>query len=247
MSEILKKHRDIWYKKKIIRIIYSAWYEKILKDIKQDNGKTGKTGKTLEIGAGSGNFKLFKPDSISSDIDLCEWLDISFDAHNMPFKNHSISNIVMIDVLHHLANPIIFLKEARRILKKDGRLIMLEPYPSPFSLFIYRKFHPEPYIFDIDYFEKKQIENKNTWDANQAIAYLLFFKHIKKTEHIIGNDFKIIKREKLSCILYPASGGFENKSFIPDFLIPLFQFFEFILIPFHWLMAFRCYIVLETK
>ena len=49
----------------------------------------------------------------------------------------------------------------------------------------------------------------------------------------------------MSCILYPASGGFENKAMIPDILIPLFKLLEILLTPFRRLLAFRCYIVLE--
>lgn len=239
MESILEKHKAIWNKKKIIRDIYSDWYKKILADL------SAAEGKTVELGGGSGNFKEFKSDVISSDIEPCEWLDMCFDAHKMPFVDDGISNIVMIDVLHHLYNPIQFLKESYRVLKKGGRIVMLEPYPSPFSLIIYRKFHPEPFIMDVDYFSKDDLQNKDPWDSNQAIPYLIFFKNINKFNKEFGNKFKVVKREKLSCILYPASGGFENKALIPDFLIPVFKGIENILTPLRPLLAFRCYIVIE--
>ncbi len=56
---------------------------------------------------------------------------------------------------------------------------MLEPFPSPFSLMIYKKFHPEPFIFDVDYFSKNDLQEKDPWDSNQAIPYLIFFKNEK--------------------------------------------------------------------
>jgi len=203
---------------------------------------------TIELGAGSGNFKEFMPQAVSSDIEKCDWLDMTFDAHQMPFENSTVSNLVMVDVLHHLAEPVKFLFEASRVLKKGGRVIMLEPFPSFFSLMIYKKFHPEPFIFETDYFSQKPNEEpKDPWDSNQAIPYLIFFKHFKKFNSVFGKDFKVIKKEKLSCILYPASGGFENKSMIPDFLIPAFQGLETLLTPLRPVMAFRCYIVLEKK
>lgn len=241
MPNTLRKHREIWKKKKIIREVYTVWYKKILKDLKQG------TGKTIELGAGSGNFKQFKPDVISSDIEKCEWLDMCFDAHDMPFKNKSISNLVLIDVLHHLASPIKFLKEAARVLEKGGRIVFVEPYPSVFSLIVYRKFHPEPFLMDVDYFKKKSVEDKEPWDSNQAIAYLLFFKYRNRFLKEFGKDFEIKKIHLMSLILYPASGGFENKAMIPDFLIPSFKLFELILTPFQKLLAFRCYIVLEKQ
>jgi SAM-dependent methyltransferase len=195
MNDRLKKHKQIWNNKEILRYIYKEWYENIINDLKPGKGRT------VELGAGSGNFKEFKIDVISSDIENCEWLDMCFDAHNMPFEANSILNIVMIDVLHHLSNPMKFFEEAMRVLEKQGRIIIIEPFPSPFSFIIYKIFHPEPFIMNVDYFNKSQIEN----------------------------------------------GGFENKALIPNFLIPLFKALEVLLNPFRFLMAFRCYIVVEKN
>ena len=238
MDDILSRHKETWEKKKILRIIYENWYRKIISDLNADGGKT------VELGSGSGNFKEYLPELISSDIDPCSWLDMSFDAHKMPFTDESLSNIVMIDVFHHLYNPIMFLNEAYRVLKKGGRIIMLEPFPSPFSLMIYKRFHPEPFIFETDYFNMSGLSDKDPWDSNQAIPYLIFFKHIDKFNKTFGSKFEIIKSEKMSFILYPASGGFENKQMIPDFMIPAFKITEKILIPFKSVLAFRCYLVI---
>lgn len=242
MDNILDRHKKIWDNKKILRIIYGEWYNKIISDLSKSSGKT------LELGSGSGNFKEFMPDCISSDIDNCDWLDMTFDAHKMPFENESLANIVMIDVLHHLYNPVKFLNEANRVLNKGGRVIMLEPFPTMFSIIIYKIFHPEPFIFKADYFSMKDSDNsvnKDPWDSNQAIPYLIFFKHLKKFESDFRYKFKILKKEKLSFILYPLSGGFENKQLIPDFMIPFFSLLEKLLKPLRSILAFRCYIIIE--
>ncbi|MCP5053531.1 MAG: methyltransferase domain-containing protein, partial [bacterium] len=193
---ILGRHRQTWKKKKILRVIYGDWYRRILKDMQRGNGRT------IELGGGGGNFKEFKPGAITSDIEYCPWLDTCFDAHDMPFNGHSAGNIVMIDVLHHLADPVRFFKEAARVLETGGRIIMLEPFPTPFSLFVYRRVHPEPFIMDADYFDTagENGENgvgnipdtaKDPWDANQAMAYLLFFKQREKFLRRFGDQFKI--------------------------------------------------------
>ncbi len=242
MSEILERHRETWKRKKIIRVIYGDWYRRILGDLKSTKKKT------LELGAGSGNFKEFKPDVTASDIDFSPWLDTCFDAHHIPFKRDSIGNIVMIDVLHHLADPVLFFEEACRVLEKGGRIVLVEPFPTLFSLFIYKRYHPEPFIMDEDFYEKRAVDvesGKDPWEANQAAAYLIFFKHRELFHKYFKGKLNIIKRKRMSCILYPASGGFENKAMIPDFLIPLFKFKELLLTPFRRLLAFRCYIVLE--
>jgi SAM-dependent methyltransferase len=251
MPTKIQTHRQIWKTKKIIREIYTGWYRKILEDL----APTPK--KTLEMGAGSGNFKEFKPGVISSDIEPNRWLDIAFDAHHMPFKSGSAGNIVMVDVLHHLADPLRFFQEASRVLESGGRIVILEPYPTPFSLFIYRRYHPEPFIMDADYFNRETTGNSSTepaetdkkdpWDSNQAMAYRLFFKDREKFEALFQREFRIRRKHLLSCILYPASGGFENKAMIPDYLIPVFKIMEYLMIPLRRLLAFRCYIVLEKK
>ena len=243
MNNILERHRKIWREKKILRTIYSEWYQKIISDLKMGGGKT------IELGAGSGNFKEFKSDVIASDIDAsCKWLDMCFDAHEMPFEDGSISNIVMIDVFHHLSDPIRFLHECERVLEKSGRVIMLEPFPSLFSSIVYRFFHPEPFLMKVDYFGRFGADfKKDPWDSNQAIPYLIFFKHFRKWEDIFGKNFHILKKQKLSFLLYPLSGGFENKSLIPEFLVPTMSVVEKWLNPLRSLLAFRCYIVLERK
>jgi len=179
MSDILTNHREIWKKKKILRDIYTSWYRQIQKDL------SCTPHKTIELGAGGGNFKEYKSDVIASDIEFCPWLDTCFDAHFLPFKDGSVGNIIMIDVLHHLADPVGFFHEANRVLEKGGRIVLIEPYPTLFSLFVYRRFHPEPFIMDINYFDSPSVSpgssasnhRKDPWEANQAAAYLLFFKY----------------------------------------------------------------------
>jgi len=235
--QILKRHKKIWKRKKILQKIYLDWYQKIINDLV--------SGKTLEIGSGAGYFKKIKPEIISSDIVRCPWLDMCFDAHKIPFPDNSLSNIVLIDVFHHLANPISFLKEAARVLKEKGRIIMIEPFPSFFSLLVYKKFHPEPFLMNKNYFGSRITEDKNPWQANQAIPYLIFFKYQHKFQSLFKNKLKIIKKEKFSFLLYPLSGGLEHPQLLPDFLYPLLKFMERYFFLLKNFMAFRCYIVLE--
>lgn len=239
MSNILESHLEIWKKRYILRYVYQKWYKKIIADLAPGE-------KTLELGAGSGNFKEYKPDVISSDIDAKPWLDMVFDAHSMPFGNDELENIVMIDVLHHLDNPVKFFEEAYRVLKKGGRVLIIEPYISPVSYPAYKYMHPEPVKFGVDYFSKESISpHKDPWDSNQAIACLLFFRQLDKFNGRFGGRLRIMKRERSDFVIYPLSGGFEKRQVLPDSLIPVFELFERALKPFAFFFAFRCYIVLE--
>jgi len=240
MSEKAAKHRQVWREKKILREVYSDWYRQIIR------GLSPVVGDTIELGAGSGNFKEFKPEVIAADIMQYDWLDMCFDAHDMPFGDKSVANLVLIDVLHHLADPIKFFKEVQRVLKPGGRILLIEPYPSLISLPFYRRFHPEPFDFDLDYFGEQTNTNKDPWESNQAMAYLIFFQQLERWQKKF-NNLSMIKRERFSMCLWPASGGFENKQFIPDWLIPLFRGLEWLLYPLRPWLAWRCYLVLERE
>ena len=247
MNDILQKHKETWKKKKILKQIYSEWYSWIVSDL----SKTG--GQTVELGAGSGNFKEYYPQTITSDIEPHDWLDMSFDAHAMPFDNGEIGNLVMVDVLHHLADPVGFFHEAWRALRPGGRIMMVEPYPSPFSSLVYKLFHPEPFEFDTDYFAQQPDIQKKAWDSNQAIPYLLFYKNLKRFESEFKNKFVITKKKRFSFLLYPLSGGFEHRQLIPDFSIPVFKLLEKMFTPvkpiisFSLLYCFGKEIILQSK
>lgn len=239
MQNTLLNHKNVWRKKPLLREIYFDWYRMIKKDLVPGN--------TVELGSGTGNFKEFMPEVTTTDIDPQPWLDKVFDAHTMPFKSGSISNLVMIDVFHHLSDPIKFLHEAVRVLKKGGRLLMIEPYPSPLSLLVYKLFHPEPFIFYLDYYNLKNFQTKKPWDSNQAIPYLIFFKHLHIFRVRFNNKFRVIRRERFSFLTYPLSGGFKNKQLIPLNLKSFTDAIENKLRFFEKYLAFRCYVVLEKQ
>lgn len=241
MNARLQNYRKAWNRKKILREVYFGWYREIIAELTPGNGKI------LEIGSGIGNFKEYNPGVVASDIVDNDGLDIRFDAHFMPFCDNSIANIVMIDVLHHLSNPVRFLNEALRVLKKEGRILLFEPYPTPVSSIVYRLFHREPFNPDVDFFGENSIKKKDPWEANQAAAFVLFFKQEGKFRETFGQRLHLVKKKLLSCILYPLSGGFEHKQLLPDFMIPVLKALETICTPLRALLAFRCFIILEKK
>jgi SAM-dependent methyltransferase len=231
-------YRRIWHEKRILRTIYHAWYRVICRDLHASRAPT------LEIGGGSGNFKEFYPAVVSSDVCFSPWLDLQMDAQTIAVKNHSVANIVMTDILHHLSDPLAFLEEAGRVLQKGGRVILLEPFPSSFSYGVYKFFHPEPMRPHARCLEAAM---RPPIEINQAIAYRFFFKDHRTFAAHFNGVFRIVKRRRLSALLYPLSGGFEHRSLIPQALVPLFQIAEAVLQPLMRWCAFRCYVVLERE
>ena len=55
------------------------------------------------------------------------------DAEDLPFSNNSIDSILIVASLHHLPNPDIFFREASRVLKPEGLLVIgFEPNRWPY-------------------------------------------------------------------------------------------------------------------
>lgn len=74
-----------------------------------------------------------------------EMPDVFADAENLPFKNNFCDTASMISVLEHLPDPGKALKEAARILKPKGILVLItvQCYPlhdSPYDFFRYTRF-----------------------------------------------------------------------------------------------------------
>ena len=87
---------------------------------------------------------------VSTDILPAPWLKALAGAQRLPFAAASFDNIAMFDVLHHLDRPRMFLQEAERVLRRGGRIVMVEPAITPLSGLFYRNFHPEPVIMSAD-------------------------------------------------------------------------------------------------
>jgi SAM-dependent methyltransferase len=234
---ILNERRQIWKSKKILKRLYYNWYRII--------GSALRPGSILEIGGGSGNLKEFFPHAISSDILFTPWTDAVLDAHHLPFKNAVMDNIVLFDVLHHLIDPLQFIFEAQRTLKQKGRIVLIEPYISLASFFIYRFLHHEGMDWNIDLFKKEcSRENRNHLHGNQAIPTLIF----ERDKQLLAKNFprlKIIKKERMDCMIYPLSGGFHYPSLCPLFLYNVLEYLEKLFNPLNRFLAFRLFVVLE--
>jgi SAM-dependent methyltransferase len=236
-THILNERKQIWKSKKVLKRLYYNWYRII--------GGALRPGSILEIGGGSGNLKEFFPQAITSDIVFTPWADAVLDAHDLSFKDAVLDNIVLFDVLHHLINPFHFFVEAQRALKKNGRIILMEPYVSCVSFFVYRFLHHEGMNWNIDPFEKGCSDrDKKHFQGNQAIPTLIFDKF--KDRFI--KDFpglKCIQKEIMDFLIYPLSGGFHNPSLCPLFLYPPLEYLEKILYPLNRFLSFRLFVVLE--
>ena len=232
-------HRSIWKKKPALRAVYKDYYN-IIQQWQTD-------GRTLEIGAGPGNAEHIGPDMVLTDISFAPWLDITCDAQALPFRDGTFSNIVMVDVLHHISRPAHFLTEAERVLKTGGRLLVLEPGITPISYIVYKFFHTEDVDLSTDPLDMSRPTTKDPYEGNQAIATRLFGRE-KHRISMITPKMKLIRKTWVSLFAYPLSGGFKPWSLLPSFMVSKILFFERLILPiFGPIGAFRLFVVLEKN
>ena len=83
------------------------------------------------------------------------------------------SNIVMIDIFHHLRFPKLALKNIHKILDHKGRLILIEPAMGWIPRIIYRLFHHEPNGFNLNInwnYEPTQLPDNSDY-FTQALSW----------------------------------------------------------------------------
>ncbi len=238
----LRVNRAVWEHKPVLRKIYHDWYRRIAAQLVP-------AGKTLEVGCGIGNFKAFKPDVVATDMHQNPWVDAVADAEALPFANESFGNVVAVDVVHHLRRPVRFLRQAERVLVPGGRLILLEPWITPWSYLVYRFAHHEPLAMKarppITPEEEAATPDQPGEFANEALPTLLFGRYQTAVLARLP-QMRLAHQEYLACVLYPLSGGFSQPSFVPSILFsPLAALDKFLVQWFGRWCALRRLLVLE--
>jgi len=226
------EHRKIILKKPFFKKLYLYYYNIFLKQI-----PSLPKGHFLEIGSGGGFLKDVFPDVITSDILNLQHCDMKFSAENIPFESGSLSGIFMVNVFHHIPNCAAFLHEAERTLKKNGKIIMIEPCHSLWGSFIYKYFHHE--LFDIK--AGWLLEKGSPLSvSNQALAWIVF----ERDKKIFEEKFPLLKIQKIQYhtpLRYLLSGGLTWKALVPSWSFNFFTFFEYILSP-----VSKCFSMFET-
>jgi SAM-dependent methyltransferase len=211
MNEWLQGYRSRWERKPVLRTIYDDFYDRI--------AKVCLPGITIEIGGGVGNLKQRRADVIATDIQFAPWLDCIADAQRLPFAASSAANVVMVDGLHHLEFPIAFFREAARVLRPGGRVVMVEPAITWGSTMFYRLFHHEPVRTSADVLvEGEPDPRRDPCLANQAIPTILATRD-RDRFHFLLPGLRIERVEWFSLAAYPLSGGFKPWRLIGEGLV----------------------------
>jgi SAM-dependent methyltransferase len=214
-SDELSAQRAVWASKPLLREAYRRAWEALWRH--------ARPGVTVEVGSGSGNFSEFVPSAITSDIVPRPWLRLAADACRLPLRTRAVDNLVCTDVVHHLPDPVAFLREAARVLRPDGRLLMLEPFISPGSYPVFRFIHHEP--VDLSWRASPpspsplpERERGPGGDRpNEAIPTVLFFRSKAELARL-APELELLHCEARDWLVYPLSGGYGYPALLPNWL-----------------------------
>jgi SAM-dependent methyltransferase len=132
----------------------------------------------VEIGCGAGFSELFlKAGTLElTDAEARPWAKRVVDAQELRYADASIDVLIANNVIHHVAYPDRFFREAARVLKPDGHVLIQECNCSWTTRIALRATGHEGYDFSADPFDATRPCNdpSDPWSANCAIPNLLF-------------------------------------------------------------------------
>jgi hypothetical protein len=219
--------------------LYAEWYAAIVDSLPRHIH-----GPVVEIGSGGGFLKDIIPDLIASEVLQVPGVDIICNGHFLPFRKNSLRGIVMLDVFHHFSRAGQFLSAATDCVIAGGVVVMIEPWNSCWSRFVYNYLHHEPF--------EAGVEN---WDfpdsgplsgANSALPWIVFERDRNKFEQRFP-QWKIDEIALHTPFRYLLSGGVSFRSMMPEIAFNLWRRIETGLNPWMTKLAMFARIVLIRR
>jgi len=199
--------RSIIQDKAFLRALYAEWYKRIISALpKKDD--------VLELGSGAGFLRQFLPEVITSEVFETSGVRLIADACDLPLPDKSLDAIVMTDVFHHIPDVGRFLLEATRCVRQRGKIVMIEPWRTPWSEWVYTHLHSEPFSPEGGW---KIPSTGPLSGANGALPWIVFHRDraLFDAEY---PQWRIKTIEPMMPFSYLLSGGVSMRSLMPGWL-----------------------------
>jgi hypothetical protein len=236
-SESVIIRKRIIHKKPFLKMMYHEWYQSIKNSLPRNN-----TGPILELGSGGGFLKDYIPDLITSEILQIDDVDIVLDGQCLPFNKATLEGIVMVDVFHHISNVKSFMADAALCVKPGGFIIMIEPWNTQWSRWVYRYLHHEPFHPMVKNWELPK--GGPLSQANSALPWMVFERDLTKFERDFP-QWLIHEKTLHTPFCYLLSGGVSLRSFMPGRLFRMCRKLEGLLNPWMHTLAMFAKVVLH--
>jgi SAM-dependent methyltransferase len=210
-GEIITERRIGFEKSnRALGFLYKEWYELISKLLSEIDGIN------IELGCGASFIDQINKSIIKTDIFLNSNNDFKLDAMDIgkDFEN-KISNLILVNVFHHISDPELFLKSAEKSLLIGGRIIMIEPSNNYWSRLVYKLIGHEPY--DTRQIEWKFESKDPLLDSNQALSWIIFERDYEKFKNLFPR-FSLIQKKNMMPFSYLLSGGHSFNTRVGKFI-----------------------------
>ncbi len=209
--------RSIISTKPFLQKIYQDWYGWISSRLPPGSLPV------VELGSGAGFMDRVIPGLVTSEVFSCPFVKVVLDGCCLPFADRSLRALVMVDVFHHIPDAGAFLREASRCLEPGGRILMVEPWVTAWSCWVYARLHHEP--FD---------PGAESWSfpatgplsgANSALPWIVF----QRDRALFDERFPGLVIESIALerpLTYLLSGGVSLRSLMPGFTYGLWRCLE---------------------
>jgi SAM-dependent methyltransferase len=213
-TTMLRRH--IVQKKVFLRALYAEWYELIVGVL------PGEHNDVLELGSGAGFLKQHLSNVITSEVFEIMDVDILADACDLPLLNKSLDAIVMTNVFHHIPDVNLFFIEATRCIRPGGKIVMIEPWCTPWAEWVYKHLHSEPFSPEREW----QIQNTGPLSgANGALPWCVFQRD-RALFDAQYPQWHIKNIELMMPFSYLLSGGVSMRTLLPGWLYRPIRNFE---------------------
>lgn len=203
---LLERSVTKWESSPALRAVYADIFKE-MRDSMVD-------GSVLEIGSGIGIARHYFPGLVASDIVRTSFVERVVSAYEIPTE--SWSNIIAMDVLHHLQEPLRFFESAAAGLVSGGRVILVEPAGTIGGRLFYRLIHHEPCQPDKVQPPFRFPAEVDGSFANMGMAHALFGRHRALINaHLQGWGLRLVSITYRDLLAYPATGGFSKSALLP--------------------------------
>jgi SAM-dependent methyltransferase len=188
--------------------IYCDFYARILHEL-----PGAEYPRVLELGSGGGFLRQFDPRPITSDCVAGPGIDRIVDACRLSevFGDAELDGICALNVFHHLPNPADFLEGASRVLRVGGRIVLVEPWCTPFGQWFHRAIHHEPFVTDPNYWG---VVGNGRLAANSRLPTSVF-RDSQSRLRTQYPSLRVVRTQPFHKWLYLLSGGLRLNTRVP--------------------------------